>query len=199
MTAAPTTRRTATLTSEEATRVDRIDHLVASGLDATDELVVMLTDRSWAVRRAVVSALAALGAAAVPALCRARVGARDDEARIAAAVDALVASIGAGVDDAVAGLAGDANPAVVADVAQILGRRRTSNAVPLLVELTRHANDNVAVGAIEALGRVGGRAAVESLVETVRGGNFFRSFPAIDVLGRSGDPRAVAVVSQDVV
>lgn len=83
------------------------------------------------------------------------------------------------------------DPAVVADVAQILGRRRSPTSVSALVKLTKHADDNVAVGAIEALGKIGGRATVEALIEIVSGKNFFRVFPAIDVLGRSGDPRSV--------
>src|SRR6185312_14179324 len=156
-----------------------------------EPLIAMLTDPSWTVRRAVVAALASLGDAAVGPLCVALQTTRDSEARIAAAVDALVASIGH-ADEAVARMSSDSNPAVAADAAQILGRRRAQTALPTLIRLLRHADDNVAVAAVEALGRIGGRAAVESLIELVRSGNFFRAFPAIDVLGRSGDPRAVA-------
>src|SRR6185295_5367647 len=112
-----------------------------------------------------------------------------DEAALAAAVDALVASVGP-ADAAVAALAGSTdagappNPAVAADVAQILGRRRSSAELPTLIALAGHANDNVAVAALEALGRVGGRAAIETLIAAVATDNFFRTFPAIDVLGR---------------
>src|SRR5690606_13341610 len=137
-----------------------------------------------------VAALASLGDVAVGPLCDLLRMSRDDEARLAATVDALVASIGH-VEDAVRPLADDANPAVVADAAQILGRRRSSAEVPTLVRLLGHADDNVAVAAIEALGRIGGRAAIDSLIGAASSGNFFRVFPAIDVLGRSGDPRAV--------
>ncbi len=85
-----------------------------------------------------------------------------------------------------------ADPHAVCDAAQVLGRRRSEGAVPLLTRLTTHEDDNVAVAAIEALGRIGGRAAVDALLATVASGSFFRTFPAIDVLGRTGDPRAVA-------
>ena len=88
-------------------------------------------------------------------------------------------------------MASDQDPAIVADAAQILGRRRSHSAVDTLIRLTRQGDDNVAVAAIEALGRIGGLAAVEALIESVGSANFFRVFPAIDVLGRSGDPRAV--------
>src|SRR6185295_3312248 len=115
---------------------------------------------------------------------------RGDEALIAATVDALVQNT-ADVLREVAALTGDANPAVVADAAQILGRRRQPGAVPVLTALVTHADDNVAVAAIEALGRIGGPSAVETLIVAVESGNFFRVFPAIDVLGRSGDPRAI--------
>jgi len=175
---------------EELRRIERVDRLAAGGEAGFAPLLDMLADPSWAVRRAVVAALAAAATAAVPLLCEALRTRRDDEARIAATVDALSLSSG-DVDPALVAMIDEPNPAVVADVAQILGRRRTGVGLPALVQLTEHDDDNVAVAAIEALGRVGGRAAVDSLVSAVGSGNFFRTFPAIDVLGRSGDPRAV--------
>ena len=178
-----------TLSDEERQRVARVEQLTLDG--AVAPLEAMLTDPSWTVRRAVVTALAAMGQPAVGSLCQLLRLHRDHEARIAAVVDALVASTGE-VEAAVIALAHDGDAAVAADAAAILGRRRSQGAVPTLVGLLRHADDNVAVAAIEALGRIGGRAAVESLVALVGSGNFFRTFPAIDVLGRSGDPRAVA-------
>ncbi|XYI01472.1 HEAT repeat domain-containing protein [Sorangium sp. So ce1128] len=184
-------RRPALALSEpERQRVEQVDRLAASGSPGVPGLIEMLADPSWTVRRAVVASLAALGGAAVPALCDCLSARRDSEARIAAAVDALVASL-ADVDGPVLALTREPRAAIVADAAQILGRRGSTGAVSRLAELTSHADDNVAVAAIEALGRVGGRAAVDSLVEAVTSGNFFRVFPAIDVLGRSGDPRAI--------
>ncbi|WP_373045267.1 HEAT repeat domain-containing protein [Vulgatibacter sp.] len=182
---------TSGLSQGEQERIAAIDRIVASESDPVGPLLERLDEKSWAVRRAVVAALASLGDAAVPPLCNLLRSSRDDEARIAAAVDALVASVG-DADRCVAGLAGDPNPAVAADAAQILGRRRSRSEVPTLVQLIDHEDDNVAVAAIEALGRIGGRAAVDSLIRAVGSGNFFRVFPAVDVLGRSGDPRAVA-------
>lgn len=179
-----------TLTEAEQSRVIEVQRLGKQGAAKIPELIAMLTDPSWVVRRAVVEALAEIGEPALGPLCETLVQRRDSEARIAATVDALVASRGA-VEPSMLKLVNHPDPAIVADVAQVLGRRRSTGSVPVLVELTRHQNDNVAVGAIEGLGRIGGRAAVEALVEIVGSGNFFRTFPAIDVLGRSGDPRAV--------
>lgn len=181
----------AAFNGEDARRTDEVQSLAREG--RIDQLIDRLDDPNWPVRRAVVTALATAGDAAVAPLCDALAHRRDNEGRIAATVDAL-AALAADADGALRTLAADpgSDAAVLADVAQILGRRRTSAAVDVVVALTRHADDNVAVAAIEALGRIGGRTAIDSLIEAVLSGNFFRAFPAIDVLGRSGDPRAVA-------
>jgi len=157
---------------------------------ATGELIDRLTDPSWTVRRAIVSALAHLGDPAVGPLCDVLRFRRDDEGRLAAAVDALVASLG-NVDAALLAMADSGNAAVVCDVAQILGRRRSTVAMPTLARLAEDTNDNIALAAIEAVGRIGGQAAIDLLVAAVESRSFFRAFPAIDVLGRTGDPRAV--------
>jgi HEAT repeat protein len=150
----------------------------------------MRVDPSWAVRREVIAVLGELGETALPALRASLSGERDDETRIAATVDALVASTG-DVDAALSALPADAIAAVHADVGQILGRRRNPASIPRLAELARNADDNVAVAAIEGLGRVGGRAVVDELVRAVESRSFFRTFAAIDVLGKSADPRAI--------
>jgi HEAT repeat protein len=179
---------THSLTDMEQTRVTTVHRLkVSSGVR---ELVAMLDDSSWVVRRTVVESLASLGETAIEAICDTLTFHRDSEARIAAAVDTLVA-MKTSVEAAVFQLAKHTDPAIVADAAQILGRRRHLPSIPILVQLTQHVDDNVAVAAIEALGRIGGRAAVEALIQAAGSGNFFRTFPAIDVLGRSGDPRAI--------
>jgi HEAT repeat protein len=174
----------------ERDRLEKIDQLIASGVPAVERLMAELGDPSWTVRRAVIGSLAALGDEPLPALIERMSIDRRDETVLAALVEALVASTGA-VEAHLEPLVNHAEPAVVSDVAQVLGRRRRRSSVPILIGLTRHANDNVAVTAIEALGRVGNRAAVEALLSAIDSGNFFRTFPAIDVLGRSGDPRAV--------
>jgi HEAT repeat protein len=182
---------TPTFSLAERQRAERIERL--SQADSVDipALLEALADPSWSVRRFVIAALIRLGDAAVAPLCDLLRFQRDNEARIAAAVDVLSASTGSSVDAAVLELAESPDPAIAADAAQVLGRRRSSGAIPTLAKLTLHFDDNVAVAAIEALGRVGGRAAVDSLIGAISSGNFFRTFPAIDVLGRSGDPRAV--------
>ncbi|HVZ87464.1 MAG TPA: HEAT repeat domain-containing protein [Polyangia bacterium] len=182
-------------TSDELQRMERVHRLSAAGTEGIGGLIDLLADPSWTVRRVVVAALANAGDAAAGPLTQALRARRDSEARIAALVDTL-SSLDGHPESLLIAMGGDANPAVVADVAQILGRRRSSGAVPALAALTRHADDNVAVAAIEALGRVGGRAAVDSLVDSIRSGSFFRTFPAIDVLGRSGDPRAVGPLTE---
>lgn len=178
------------LTDAERERMERVDRLAASGPASVPSLVKMLDDPSWAVRRSVVAALGAHGSDAVEPLCSVLRNNRDNEARLAAAVDALVASSGA-PEPAVERLAASEEPPVVADAAQILGRRRSGRSVPLLSALIGHPDDNVAVNAIEALGRIGGGSAVDALVSAIFSGSYFRTFPAIDVLGRTGDPRAV--------
>lgn len=178
------------ISDAERTRLSNAKHLGTPGEGSLSELLEMLTDPSWIVRRAVVQTLALMGNEAIEPLCDILRTKRDSEARIAAAVDALVMSRGQ-ADPAVRNLTRDSDTAVIADALQILGRRKSESSVSVLIELTRHENDIVAVGAIEALGRIGGRAAVEALIETVRTGNFFRTFPAIDILGRSGDRRVV--------
>jgi len=179
-----------TLSEAEQRRSEEVQALEGRGAAGVPALVELLADPSWPVRRKVVASLAALGDVAVAPLCEALRTRRDNETRIAAAVDALAASTG-NVDVAVLALAAADDPAVVVDAAQILGRRKSTQALGRLAELVSHHDDNVAVASIEALGSIGGRRVVESLVRVVTGGNFFRTFPAIDVLGRSGDPRAV--------
>jgi len=172
--------------------MQEVDRLALDQAAGVPGLISMLDDPSWSVRRAVIAALAAVGVAAVAPLIVELCQHRDSETRIAAVVDTLAALPDDGPGPALTALAAtESSVAVLADVAQILGRRRAAAGIPALVTLTRHADDNVAVAAVEALGRIGGRAAVDSLVEAVKSGNFFRTFPAIDVLGRSGDPRAV--------
>ncbi|MET0343598.1 MAG: HEAT repeat domain-containing protein [Polyangiales bacterium] len=170
------------------------DAVLAGSLPLGD-LIARLSQAGWSERRQLVAALASLGEDAANALCGALVGARDDETRIAAVVDALAAST-ADVESRLVALLPLDEPALLADVAQILGRRRQPAAAKTLIALSAHADTNVAVAAIEALGRLGGRAAVDALVACVERNDFFRTFPAIDVLGRSGDPRAVAPLAK---
>lgn len=175
----------------ERERIAQVTRLERRG--DVDALLDLLNDRSWRVRREVVTALSRAGDRAVEGLCTLLRTSRDDEARIAATVDALSGSTSqAAIAVALHGLAGDPDVAVVADVAQILGRRQRADDVALLSRLAQHPNDNVAVAAIEGLGKVGSRAAVDTLLAALDEGSFFRVFPAIDVLGRSGDPRVVS-------
>lgn len=182
------------LTPAEQQRAQRVSQLRDAGAAGVEALVDMLTDPSWAVRREVVGALGAIGKPAVGALCEVLRSRREDESRLAAAVDAL-ALTGADVLEPVLALAGSGQHAAIADAAQILGRRRDARATPELARLASHPNDNVAIAAIEALGRIGGRLAVDALLAAVKSGSFFRVFPAIDILGRSRDPRAVPALA----
>jgi HEAT repeat protein len=175
----------------EQSRLGRLRELLDSGPAGVVELLAMRTDPSWAVRREVIAALAQLGEPALEPLCLSLRTERDDETRIAATVDALVASTG-DVDAQLGRLRANADAALLADVGQILGRRRNQASIPALAELATHTDDNVAVAAIEGLGRVGGRAVVDVLVQAARSDSFFRTFAAIDVLGKSQDPRAVS-------
>jgi HEAT repeat protein len=173
----------------ERTRAGEVEALARAG--AVGALVERLRDPSWTVRRAVGAALARLGDAAIEPLCNVLRHERSDEARLAAAVDALVACVGR-VDETVLGLTNSSDVALVCDAAQILGRRKYTKALARLAVLAAAEDDNVALAAFEAVGRIGGDAAIDVLVAAVESRNFFRAFPAIDVLGRTGDPRAVA-------
>ena len=180
-----------TWSAAELAKLAVVDRAVAAGETAVPTLIAMLTESSWVVRRGVVGGLAAMGDVALTQLFDVLCSHRDDETRIAAALDALSASTGNAEQRAEA-LLHESEPAVVCDAIQILGRRRAASAVPVLRPLVEASDENVAVAAIEALGRIGGTAAVETLIAAAQSNDFFRVFPAIDVLGRTGDPRAVA-------
>ncbi len=171
-------------------RLARVAELRQAGLAAVPELISELIAPTWAVRRAVVAALANADLTAMPLLCETLRTSRENEAKIAGVVDALSATP-SDIDDLVLELADDANVAVICDAAQILGRRESARAVPKLKLLTLHEDDNVALAAVEALGRIGGREALEPLLQLAETRNFFRTFPTIDVLGRSRDSRAL--------
>ena len=119
---------------------------------------------------------------------------RDHEGRLAATVDALVAST-AEVEPALIALADSGPPPPVAcDAVQVTCLRagaRCRAAVPLFARLAEQADDNVAVAALDALGNVGGADTLEPLLRAVERREFFRAFPPIDALGRSGDARAL--------
>lgn len=183
--------RAYSLTDAERRRIEHIDELVMGGASGATELVELLSDTSWTVRRAVVGALAALGDDAAPLLCGWLRHARTSEHAISAAVEALVSSIGRSTSLAVAALLDALDPAVVADAAVILGRRHAAEAVSHLIRLLDHPDDNVALAATEALGEIGGGAAIEALIAVVRRRQFFRTFPALQVLATCGDPRAI--------
>src|SRR6185436_17373103 len=128
------------------------------GKDGLNPLMELLDDKSWAVRRAVVAALARLGDDAVEPLCQLVRRRRDHEARLAAAVDSLAASAG-DVRTPVLRLLLDSDaPAVICDGLQVLGRRKESSVLDRIIALSSHADDNVAVAAIEAMGRIGGQS-----------------------------------------
>jgi HEAT repeat protein len=175
------------LCAADLARVDVISRLERAG--AVGDLVALLSEPSWAARRAVIASLARL-AAAVDPLCAVLLGDRGDETRLAAAVEALASSSG-DADAAVLRLLGEAKTsAVLCDAAQVLGRRRSVVAVARLAQLAVADDDNVAAAAIEALGRIGGAGTVEPLIAAVASGAFFRVFPALAPLGRAADPRA---------
>jgi HEAT repeat protein len=183
------------LTEAERRRIERVDRLVLLGAPSVGELIAGMADASWTVRRAVVAGLAALGDDAVGSLCDWLRDQRSSERAIAAAVDALSASMGASATHAVLALLGDPHPMVAADAAQILGRRGAGEAAPALAGLLEHPDDNVGVAAIEALGAIGGPRALDALIDVLGRRNFFRTFPALQVLARADDPRVVAPIA----
>lgn len=174
----------------ERAAIEAVRELGREGVTALPRLLEALRTTSWIVRREVVAQLAKLGPAAGAAMCEQLRTDRKGEARLAALVDALVATDDAS-EPAILELLECPDVAVIADGLQILGRRRSPLATARAIQLTEHADDNVAVASIEALGQIGGTLALNRLLEVVKSASFFRSFPAVDVLGRLGDTRAV--------
>ncbi|HEY0254485.1 MAG TPA: HEAT repeat domain-containing protein, partial [Kofleriaceae bacterium] len=190
------TARSFTLTPAEQQRIDHVDQLVILGGAGVPELVAMIGDPSWTVRRAAVAALISLGDEAVPALQAWLVDQRSSEHAIAAAVDVLAGSIGPAATPAALAMLHHARPEVAADGAVILGRRHAVTAAPELVAQLGHADDNVAVASIEALGSIGPTGpAVDALIAVLEQRSFFRSFPALQVLAKTGDPRTVQPIA----
>jgi HEAT repeat protein len=130
----------------DARRFEEVERLARAGAAGVPALVAKLGERSWALRRAVVAALAAAGDAAVEPLCRTLEAARGGETVIAAAMDALAASTG-DATPAIEALTRAADVGVAADAVQVLGRR-PSPPVAALARLALHPDDNVAVAAI---------------------------------------------------
>ncbi len=188
---APPSPASLSLSAQDRARVEQVEALARRDRDGLPALLPLLDDPSWAVRRAVVAAIARLGEVALGPLCEILRSQRNSETRLAAAVDAIAASSG-NVMPAMLELAQSShNPAVIADALQVLGRRKEREGLQYIVPLAAHRDDNVAVAAIEAMGRIGGVETVEPLLAAVGSRNFFRTFPAIDALGRTGDPRAI--------
>ena len=82
------------LSAQDRARVEQVEALARQGRAGLPELLPLLDDPSWAVRRAVVAALARLGDDALAPLCGILRSQRNNEARLAAAVDAIAASSG---------------------------------------------------------------------------------------------------------
>lgn len=177
------------LSAKDRDGLHAIEQLVGNGQSAISELLGHLSEKSWAIRRAVIGSLARLGDPAIVGLCHVLTHERGDEARLASAVEALVASTG-DTDSHLLPLLDASDPAVVCDAIAVLGRRHSRGSITALERLTAHEDANVALAAIDALGRIGGDAGVETLIQTVRARDFFRTFPALEALGKSRDPRA---------
>jgi HEAT repeat protein len=178
------------LSDEDRISVDRVDALAQASGNVL-ELTARLDVKSWAVRRAVIEALARIGEPAVATLCELLVTQRDSEARIAAIVTTLSASRGDVETAMLALLETETAPAVLCDICRVLGLRRSEVAAPTLSRLSAHADDNVAVGALEALGWLSASGSIDALIAAVESRRFFRTFPAIAALAKTGHPRAV--------
>jgi hypothetical protein len=117
------------LSAHDRARMDEVAAAAASGDGAVGTLIAWLGDPSWPVRRSVVAGLARLGDDAIPALIETLRERRDHEGRVAATVDALATSRADPEARLLALGATDVPPAVLCDIAQILGRRRSATAV----------------------------------------------------------------------
>jgi HEAT repeat protein len=169
--------------------------LAAEGASAVPKLLELFQHKSWALRRAIVTALSRGDAAVLEQLSLALVTSRAHEPTIAGIVDALAAA-SPSADPLVRRLLTDSDRAVLCDAIQIAGRRGSRTVVPRLIELTQHVDDNVVLSAVEALGRIGGTEAIERLISLAEGDNFFRAFPAIEVLGASRETSALPTLQR---
>jgi HEAT repeat protein len=185
----------APLSADDARLLRDVARLTARGAAGVPGLLQLFRQRSWTVRRAVVSALESQDTQGLSALAQALVGERSHEPTVAGIVDALSGASSA-ADELVRRLLSNAAPAVLCDAVQIAGRRRDHSAVARLVELTEHEDDNVVLAAVEGLGRLGGTEAVDRLLALAQGDNFFRAFPALEVLGNSREARALPTLQK---
>ncbi|MDB4994363.1 MAG: lyase, partial [Myxococcaceae bacterium] len=135
------------LSDEDRISIERIEAFAQGGGQSVGELAALLDDKSWAVRRAVVDALARMGDPALATLCDFLVTNRGSEGRIAATVAALTASRGDVETAMLALLETETAPAVLCDLTRVLGLRRSEAAAAMLGRLSSHDDDNVAVAA----------------------------------------------------
>jgi HEAT repeat protein len=185
----------ALLSPDDERLLKHVAQLASQGAAGVPALLQLFQQRSWTVRRAVVTALEHQDAAGLSILARALKDERSHEPTVAGIVDALSGASGAAAP-LVNELLLSAKPAVLCDAIQIAGRRRERECVSRLIELTQHVDDNVVLAAVEGLGRLGGAEAVDRLIELAEGDNFFRAFPAIEVLGSTREARALPILQK---
>ena len=127
-------------------------------------LAKMTASAHRGVRAAAFGALALCGdASTVHALAKAAATAQGSERE--AAMAALVRLPGPGVDDAVRAQLQRSAPEEAAVLARVLGERRSTSSVPVLLELTANRATPVRLAAVRSLGEVAGVEALGKLVE----------------------------------
>ncbi|MBI2570671.1 MAG: HEAT repeat domain-containing protein [Candidatus Schekmanbacteria bacterium] len=157
------------------------------------QLIGVLGDVDWRVRKTAVESLVLLGADVVAPRLIDALRAGDNAGMRNAAVEALT-RFGSSALPYLLGSSTDPDPDVRKFVTDILGEIGDGAAVPRLVQLLKDEDDNVRAAAVEALGKIQDARAVLPLLEIARTAELWTRFTAVISLGKIRDPRAVPVL-----
>ncbi len=177
----------ADLSVPEEERRLRASSILAEGEQAS-ELVAVLGDPSWRVRRKAVEGLARRTSAdTVRDLLHALRKEHDNLSVLNSALQVLALSDMDTLTPLVAFLK-DRDVELRTYAALLLGEKHDQRTVPALIEALDDPDANVRYHCIEALGKLRDPAATEALLSVLDTRDFFLAFPALDALARIGSP-----------
>ncbi|HEY4485451.1 MAG TPA: HEAT repeat domain-containing protein [Nitrospiria bacterium] len=172
-------------------RLRALDHLSRSGdSQFVPELIGLLGDPEWRVRKSAVMAVAGLernpnlAERLISVLEEGNVGKRN------AALEALIHFGAAALPPILARLR-RTNKDVKKMILEIVGEIGDPQAVPDLLPMLEDPDENVRMAAIESLGKLKDRRSVPVMLPLLRSDDPLIGFVAIKALERLGDPRAV--------
>jgi len=173
---------------EEERRLRAAEGLAAS--DDSGQLVAVLGDESWRVRRAAVDALARrTPQETIKDLLRSL---REEHNNLSILNSALQILSLSDLDTLtpLTDFLQDPDVELRTYAALLLGEKHDNRAAPALMKALDDPDVNVRYHAVEALGKLRAAEAVDALLAVAETRDFFLSFPALDALGRIGDARA---------